>query len=760
MTLRSRLTVAFFAIAVIPLSAVTLFSYWSSERALKRAAEQQAASMAAELGRRMEWVTTDLERRMDRLWPMPDEQRMALEMRQGQPQQRSQPPSPAPGRRPAPPATAAPATPAAPAAPDVAGHLAQVLGDAAPMIESLEIIPGRGGWPGWAPPPPPGGTSGGAVTPPAPPSAPASGPGPADGARRVPPEARQRAAGVGEAAKATGMVSVEMSRVIDKAMEAYKAGGGSGFDVTAWSRAMQQRIGQAGAAATQQDVRRLTEEARALEREAARLRAAAGQVRAQGPGQTQGGRSAAAGPPAASGTPTGGSPARPAPKATTKLRGADVDSTVQSDGQEVGRIHARLNMPRLFRAILPPDRRDEGELVFAIDEKGEIQAREADKGAVAALQKSGAIPADGASVRQRDWVVVTKKGPGGMTFGTARPVGNELRELRNVAARNFAVGFGLIVVVFFASVPLASGMTRNLRTLMQGVHAVAQGNLSTRVPVKSNDEFGKLAAAFNQMAADLAQHEKLVVQQERLKRELELSRQIQNDMLPREPLRLGFAEVKGVSIPAREVGGDFFNYFVLPSGEIAVLVGDASGKGVGAALLMANVQATLRARLPLEQDLARLAGDLDRDLYDNTPPEVYLTMFVGIVNPRTRVMRYVNAGHNTQFILRRAGGIDAMPSTGRPLALLPGGPYEERSTDLPEGDVLFFYTDGILDLENEAGEVFGQERLEAILVELDHRSAGVDNVLAGVEDALREFRGNAEQPDDATMMALRLSENV
>jgi phosphoserine phosphatase RsbU/P len=250
------------------------------------------------------------------------------------------------------------------------------------------------------------------------------------------------------------------------------------------------------------------------------------------------------------------------------------------------------------------------------------------------------------------------------------------------------------------------------------------------------------------------------VQQERLKRELELSRQIQNDMLPREPLRLGFAEVKGVSIPAREVGGDFFNYFVLPGGEIAVLVGDVSGKGVGAALLMANVQATLRARLPLEQNLARLGADLDHDLYASTPAEVYTTMFVGIVDPRARVIRYVNAGHNTQFILRRDGSIHRMPSTGRPLALLPGGPYEEQTTELPEGDVLFFYTDGIVDLQNEAGEMFGDRRLEAVLAGLEHRSAAVDDVLARVEDALREFRGNAEQPDDATLMALRLGTHL
>jgi len=104
------------------------------------------------------------------------------------------------------------------------------------------------------------------------------------------------------------------------------------------------------------------------------------------------------------------------------------------------------------------------------------------------------------------------------------------------------------------------------------------------------------------MAAGLESHQKLVVEQERLHRELELCRRIQTEMLPRTRLRLGLAEIKGISIPAREVGGDFFNYFVLPDGSLALVVGDVSGKGVSAALLMANIQATLRARMPLEND--------------------------------------------------------------------------------------------------------------------------------------------------------------
>ena len=118
-------------------------------------------------------------------------------------------------------------------------------------------------------------------------------------------------------------------------------------------------------------------------------------------------------------------------------------------------------------------------------------------------------------------------------------------------------------------VPLSTGLTRNLSTLGEGVRRIARGDYRARVKVKGRDEVAELAAAFNQMAEDVEKHQRAAIGQERIRRELELGRQIQHEMLPHEPLRLGLTEIKGVSVPAREVGGDFFNYFQTPSGEIA-----------------------------------------------------------------------------------------------------------------------------------------------------------------------------------------------
>jgi sigma-B regulation protein RsbU (phosphoserine phosphatase) len=257
------------------------------------------------------------------------------------------------------------------------------------------------------------------------------------------------------------------------------------------------------------------------------------------------------------------------------------------------------------------------------------------------------------------------------------------------------------------------------------------------------------------MAEDLERHEAAAVEQERLHRELELSRLIQTEMLPRGSLRSGPAEISGVSIPAREVGGDFFNYFVLPDDRLALLVGDVSGKGVSAALLMANIQATIRARLPHETNLAALADHLDRELDQNTPGSVYLTLFIGILETDGRLLRYVNAGHNPQFVLRAAGGIAPLGSTGMPIALYAGHGYTEARIELLPGDLLFFYTDGLVETENERKDMFGSERLQALLEQ--ERSQAVDSILHHVEQTVTQFRGAAEPFDDATLMALRIS---
>jgi len=439
--------------------------------------------------------------------------------------------------------------------------------------------------------------------------------------------------------------------------------------------------------------------------------------------------------------------------ARMRERGGEAGSPFARARREALEAAEQAESRQVLRSILAGTTRQKGEIPFVIDARGRLYAPGPDE--QAQLEKLP-LRGSGAGAAAGDWVIVSRPDPdSGLTVGIARPVAEPLARIRRTAVRNLGFGLGMVAVALLGILPLSRRMTRELAHLTEGAERLARGDLDVRVPVRSRDEIGLLSATFNRMAQELRANQDRLLEQARLRKELEMCRRIQEDLLPRESLRVPFAEIQGISIPAREVGGDFFNYFVLSAGQAALLVGDVSGKGVPAALLMANLQATLRARLPLQGDLARLALELDREIDASTPPEAYLTLFVGILDGGARALRYVNAGHNAPYLLRTSGELEALESTGRPLGLLPGGDYEQRSVGLGAGDALFLFTDGLVETENEAGDPFGCERLEALL--LRERGAGPGELVTRVDQAVRGFRGSIEPADDATMVVLVVS---
>jgi len=313
-------------------------------------------------------------------------------------------------------------------------------------------------------------------------------------------------------------------------------------------------------------------------------------------------------------------------------------------------------------------------------------------------------------------------------------------------------------LALFGILPLSRRMTQNLADLTEGAERLAGGDLETQVPVRSRDELGVLAQSFNRMARELHGNQRRLVEQERLRKELELCRRIQAELLPKAPHRCAFAEVEGLSIPARELGGDFFNYFALPDGSLALIMGDVSGKGLPAALLMSNLQATLRARVPVEGDLAEFVTSLDHDVEGSTPSEVYVTLFLCIIDPVRRELRYVNAGHESPYRVGADGRTTRLESTGRPVGLMAGGRYEEKRIPLHEGDRLFLYTDGLTDAEDAGGTPFGGERLETVLASgTTVTTGGARDLLSRVEQAYLAHRGGIEAADDATLLVLRVT---
>jgi len=430
-----------------------------------------------------------------------------------------------------------------------------------------------------------------------------------------------------------------------------------------------------------------------------------------------------------------------------------VEGRFEQARREALALAEQQELQALLRTILSGADRREGAIPFARDDNGWLfTPGEEDQATLAGL---GVVPGQPVTRDDAaDWVIAYQRyADSGIEVGVARPLGGPLQDIRRTAARNFALGVGLAILALLGILPLSRRMTRHLDTLTEGVARLGRGDLDVRVPVPRSVEFARLAETFNRMAGDLKRNQQELVAQERLRKELEIGRRIQMELLPQAPLRASFAEIGGLSVPAREVGGDFFNYFPLGEAKVAVLLGDISGKGVPAALLMASVQATLRARLALEPDLARLVDALDREMDSAVPLSNYVTLFLAVLEGKTGALRYVNAGHNTQFVTRSDGAVERLASSGRPPGLYPGGGYVEETVSLGDGDALFLFTDGIVEAEDESGEPFGMERLEALLGV--HRSEDLDGLLGTAHEAVRTHRGPHEAADDATMLALR-----
>jgi len=804
MSLRLRLIVAFFLLSVVPLAAVTLFTYASNARAMREAAGREAELLAGELTQRMQVVTAQLSERVERLMDVAEARAEAAAEADAAESART--------------ALATTGTSISEtvetATKSQEAQVAQALGEMAMLLENVELRglrpprppgpPPQGSQPGsgrgrvgdgsrggrgeFTLPPPSAGLPGATV--PSPTDSAATGPAaprppdaPAPPAA-VPPTSVVPSTGAAPPAGTPPSFSPFADRGNRSGRRPPDASGSeTPTDANAtrdrmmidvgpmrreivrqfvpegqWEKLSEQERQRVMAEVNQrmlgiaQGIQLGTAEAQKRVAEAQKIAEAAAAVTVKPAPKPAPAPKPKPVPSVAPSASVRRAPAR----RKMALSGTRLDVTLERDGEVVRAANAEVNLPNLLATVLTTTRRDRGEIPFAVGKDGKLYTQtEDDKKRIESI--GGSITSAGAppgTDRVGDWIVVSTADPtgSGLRFGIARPVGDSLQALRRTSARNAGFGLAFIGIALIGIVPISGRLTRNLSTLSDGVRRIALGDYSARVKVKSHDEVGRLAAAFNQMAEDVELHQRAAVEQERIKRELELGRQIQNDMLPQGPLRLGLTEIKGVSVPAKEVGGDFFNYFSLQDGRIALLVGDVSGKGVGAALLMANIQASLRTRLALGQDLDALAREIDVDIEGNTPGPIYATLFVGILDLTNRELRYVNAGHNPQYIVRKSRTLERMSSSGLPVGLLAGRGYVETRVELVEGDRLFFYTDGCVEAENEAGDMFGADKLEALLID----AASGDDLLVRVESVLAKYRGTREPFDDATMMVVKV----
>jgi phosphoserine phosphatase RsbU/P len=246
-----------------------------------------------------------------------------------------------------------------------------------------------------------------------------------------------------------------------------------------------------------------------------------------------------------------------------------------------------------------------------------------------------------------------------------------------------------------------------------------------------------------------------VTQRERISREIEIAREVQERLFPQSCPKVPGVDLAGYCRPAQAVGGDYFDYFVLPDGRLALALGDISGKGISAALLMAGLRASLRSIASLQQgNLASLIAHVNNLVYESSTSNRYATFFYAEYDPFTGLLTYVNAGHNPPYILR---GQKAIPlnATGIVVGLLPNAAYEQATIPMHSGDVLLTYTDGISEAMNYEEEEWGEDRMIASARQLLYqpdRTVSAQQLLNCIIEAADKFTSGAPQHDDMTLL--------
>lgn len=356
--------------------------------------------------------------------------------------------------------------------------------------------------------------------------------------------------------------------------------------------------------------------------------------------------------------------------------------------------------------------------------------------------------------------------PSTIVITSAAAFGEQILSLFSISRDNpmatiVLIVLGFIALFFLGAIWVTSAMVltmgrsvaQSVGALSEATDALREGKLKHRIAIKGNDELWEVASSFNVMAEGLEKMREMELESQRLEEELRLARAIQTRLLPAHAPLLERAELAGLSIPAREVGGDYFDYLILEGGLIGIAVADVSGKGAPAAMLMSSFRASLRS-----QDLqllgpAEVLGRINRFIHASVDTGKFITAFLGLLDPATGEFRYANAGHDAPLVVGSDGNVSELTGGGLILGLLPQIVYDEAVAQLPLGSLVAIFTDGITEARDPSGEFYGSERLLETLK--SSGSVPCDDLLQRVVQSIQDFSASGPQSDDITLVLVR-----
>ncbi len=334
-----------------------------------------------------------------------------------------------------------------------------------------------------------------------------------------------------------------------------------------------------------------------------------------------------------------------------------------------------------------------------------------------------------------------------------------------------AISIAFLIVELVAlviGVSMTRTMTGAVHHLYEGTRRVMHGDFSHRIEVHGNDQLAELGHSFNQMTSRIEELLVVAKEKERLQSEIEIAREVQNQLYPKKVPEIRTLRLTAVCKPARMVSGDYFDYECMRESKVALAIGDVAGKGISAALLMATLQSSLRTELRGNFDLAmaatgvvsetanlstaELVSHLNKQLYAYTSPEKYATFFLGIYDENASILTYTNAGHLPPILVRN-GAATRLNVDGTVVGAFPFAQYDESRIKLEQGDLLVCFTDGVSEPENAYGEMFGEDRLMEMVVKNNHHTE--DQIVATVIEAVEQWTGSDELQDDLTLLLVR-----
>ena len=403
------------------------------------------------------------------------------------------------------------------------------------------------------------------------------------------------------------------------------------------------------------------------------------------------------------------------------------------------------------------------ETIFGLaEERGDTKLREIGRKMIRG--ESGFVPFQSMGTEEHYWVYYTPIRSSGWALAILFPRNElvvDINRLTWVVAILGILGLSLLSIGLTV---IARSITKPLTTMAMATQEIARGNLDVELPLpRSGDEAGVLLSAFRSMKDSLKDYIQRLTEttasKERIESELMIAHDIQMSLLPKTfppfPDREEF-DIHAMIHPAREVGGDFYDFFLIDHDHLCFAIGDVSGKGVPASLFMAMTKTLIKATSSGGIAPGEILTRVNRDLIQGNDACMFATIFFGVLNTNTGKIFYANGGHNYPFILRRGNEATWLEGNrGIVVGGVENATYETGQAVLESGDSIFLYTDGVTEAMNEREELFSDDRLRTRLTLLQGHAP--KELISGVAEEVAEFSQNMPQADDIAMMVIRFS---